>query len=139
MTSEIPEGFKQGRGSDSDEKALGQKHLRPKNAKASVNLPGGKWIDLPKGMVAAPGTYVDDNGVLRDSKDNSCVVWHNIKRNEKGGKIHCQRRGIQPEEIVYDPDTGAPWCPECWPDRKVEKKDTASKIKKFLDSSAARN
>lgn len=74
------------------------------------NVPVGEWIDVPSNRVIAPDTYYDDAGVLRSSGDHSCVVWH-------WGPKHCQRRGIQPDEIVYDKDTGAPWCPECWPVR----------------------
>lgn len=132
-------GFKPGRESDSDEKAAGEKHIRPKNTKASVNLPSGEWVDVPKGMVAAPGTYVDDHGVLRAQSDDSCVTWHQIRRDDNGNKIHCQRRGIKPEEIVYDPATGAPWCPECWPiHNEIESlndqtDDSKSKVSRFLD------
>lgn len=70
---------------------------------SSVNVKVGEWVDVPKNMIPAIGTYVDTEGVLRDSKDHSCVVWH-----LKG----CERTGVQPSEIVYD-DRGAPWCPQC--------------------------
>ena len=63
----------------------------------------GEWVDVPKNMLPAVDTYVDTEGVLRDSRDHSCVVWH-----MKG----CERTRIQPSEIFYD-DRGAPWCPQC--------------------------
>jgi len=72
--------------------------------KTSVNPPVGEWVDVPKGMVAAPDTYVDDSGVLRSCGDDSCVVWH---------RPGCQIRGIQAENICYDV-AGAPWCPTCY-------------------------
>lgn len=70
-----------------------------------------KWIDVPKGMILAPDTYVDISGVLRSRVDDSCVVWH-----YKG----CVKTGIHESEIVYDEKTNAPWCPICW-QRKVLK------------------
>lgn len=138
------DGFRAGRQSDSDEAAVGEVHVQPKNKNSSVEIPAGQWVDIPKGMVAAPGTYVDDHGVLRSVKDDSCVVWHSVTKleNPKTGfleNVHCQRRGIQPEEIVYDPATGAPWCPECWERREAENQENTSKVKSFLDSSSARN
>jgi hypothetical protein len=71
----------------------------------SHNVESGEWIDVPQGMMVAPGTYVDSAGTLRSCVDDSCVVWHN-----KG----CERKGIHPDEIVYDPATNAPWCDLCW-------------------------
>lgn len=72
---------------------------------SSHEVPVGEWVIVPRGMVVAPDTYVDSDGVLRASGDDSCVVWHN-----KG----CEKRGIHASEIVYDPETNAPWCPNCW-------------------------
>ena len=138
-------GFKPGRESDSDELAAGEVHVRPTNKNGSSEAPAGKWVDVPKGMIAVPGTYVDDHGVLRSVKDDSCVVWHKVWTEENGEnsknyrKVHCQRRGIHPSEIVYDPATGAPWCPECWERREGEKEENNSKVKAFLDNSEARN
>jgi hypothetical protein len=74
------------------------------------NVPVGEWIDVKPNQVMAEGTYVDDAGVMRDSRDHSVVCWHWKPRQ-------CKKRGITPEELVYDPFTNAPWCPECWPDR----------------------
>lgn len=68
-------------------------------------IDSGKWVDVPRGMVLAPDTYVDISGILRSSKDNSCVVWH-FK--------DCFKTGIHESEIVYDEKTNAPWCPTCW-------------------------
>lgn len=75
----------------------------------NIEVPVGEWIDVPAGMLAVPNTYVDDKGVLRSVGDNSCVVWH-----YKG----CEKKGIHDSEIVYDPDTNAPWCPTCWQNKK---------------------
>ena len=99
-----------------------QPHLTPARVDKSVNAPVDQWLDVPKGMVAAPGTYVDDHGVLRSEGDHSCVVWH-LGRNKKTGLSLC-RRGeppkVQPEEIIYDVN-GAPWCPQCYEDREHER------------------
>jgi hypothetical protein len=94
---------------------------------SNFDVPVGEWIDVPKGMLAAPDTYVDRDGVLRDSRDHSCVVWH-----IKG----CAKRSIHPSEIVYDPDTKAPWCPKCWPTR--EKLNTMEKIKTLFQGDLSR-
>ena len=76
----------------------------------------GKWVGVRKGQVLAPDTYVDSKGVLRSSGDDSCVVWHlAAKVLIANGSVPCAKRGIQPHEIVYHPESGAPWCPECWP------------------------
>lgn len=75
------------------------------------------WVKQKKGQVFAPGTYVDSHGVLRAVSDGSCAVWHHTQRQraEEGLSGACERRGITPAQIVYDPATGAPWCDECWP------------------------
>ena len=75
------------------------KKVRHKNVEANT------WVDVPKGMLLAPDTYVDISGVLRSSVDDSCVVWH-LKS--------CNKTGIHESEIVYDEKTNAPWCPTCW-------------------------
>lgn len=99
---------------DFDERAAGEKHVRPTATDRSVNAPSGTWTDVPKGMVAAPDTYVDGAGVLRSAGDNSCVVWHNGRANcGPTGTIGDLRKAIQPREIIYD-DKGAPWCPQCF-------------------------
>ena len=68
-------------------------------------VPTGEWVDVEKGYIVAPGTYIDEKGVLREESSGSCVCWHNPG---------CERRGIQAEDIIYDPSTKAPWCPDCW-------------------------
>lgn len=77
----------------------------------NVTVPVGEWIDVPAGMLAVPNTYVDDAGVLRSAGDHSCVVWHNHG---------CEVRGIHASEIVYDPETHAPWCPKCWETKRIQ-------------------
>lgn len=70
-----------------------------------------KWIDVAKGAILAPDTYVDIRGVLRSSRDDSCVVWH---------YKNCNKTGIHESEIVYDEKTNAPWCPSCWNKRMLK-------------------
>ena len=77
---------------------------------ANSEVPVGEWVDVPEGMMAVEGCYVDGDGVLRSASDGSCVVWH-----LKG----CAIRGISPREIFYDSETKAPWCGECWKKRKI--------------------
>ena|ERR1700759_193950 len=80
--------------------------IRP-NSGESVEVPVGEWVDVPAGMVAAPGTYVDGSGVLRSSSNHAIAVWHNRKR----GRPPCDFRVIRPDQITYV--GGAPWCPRC--------------------------
>lgn len=77
---------------------------------SNFEVPVGEWVDVPLGMLAAPDTYVDEAGVLRAVGDNSCVTWH-----YKG----CMKKGIHASEIVYDPATNAPWCPNCWQKKQL--------------------
>lgn len=100
-----------------------------------------EWVEQGRGQVFAPGTYVDSHGVLRAVKDKSVVVWHHRPRERAtyGLVGSCVRRGIQPGEIAYDPATGAPWCPECWPHEQkrqaaVKKENLAKGIKKLFGS-----
>lgn len=99
--------FKQGRFRDSDEK---DPHLTPVEGSGSVEVPKGQWVDVAAGMRVAEGVYVDDAGVMRDENDHSVVANHH--KCEIHG--HCDRRGIQPNELVYGPNK-APWCPDCYP------------------------
>lgn len=75
------------------------------------NIEAGKEIKIPAGMMLAPDSYVDIHGVLRSSVDDSCVVWH--------FKL-CKKTGIHESEIVYDPATNAPWCPQCWQKKLIK-------------------
>jgi len=94
-----------------------RKTTRKDNVKVNQGVAVGKWTDVRRGQVVAEGTYIDGQGVLRDAKDGSVATWHvNEKtRRSLGLTGPCVRRGIAPAEIAYDPETGAPWCPECWP------------------------
>lgn len=76
------------------------------------NVGPEEWVDVRHDQVVAIGTYVDKAGVLRAEADDSCVTWH-------WGPKHCSRKGIRPDEIVYDSETSAPWCPECFPVRQA--------------------
>lgn len=91
-----------------------------------------QWVTAQKGQRFAPGTYVDSQGVLRAVSDNSCAVWHHTpkQRAEFGLSGRCERKGITPAEIVYDPSTGAPWCDQCWP---YELERQAEEAKKRLE------
>ena len=80
------------------------------NEERSQNVEQGKWVGVPRGQMVAMDTYLDDHGVLRSTHDDSCVVWHSVSRDRE----RCVRKGIQPDEIRYDPNTGAPWCPDCY-------------------------
>lgn len=73
--------------------------------------PAGQWIGVRKGQIVAPDTYYDREGYLRDARDDSYVAWH-------WGPLHCSRKGMTPAIMVTDPETGARWCPECWPVRQ---------------------
>lgn len=77
----------------------------------------GQWVTAQKGQRFAPGTYVDSHGVLRAVADGSVAVWHHNEREraEHGLTGRCERRGLHPRDVAYDPETGAPWCPDCWP------------------------
>lgn len=77
----------------------------------SVDVPTGAWVDVPKGMTAVPGCYIDPNGIMRFKENNAPAVWH----HPSGCKYHqppCRRRITNPADIVYD-DNNAPWCPDC--------------------------
>lgn len=76
-------------------------------------VPTGEWVDVEKGYIVAPGTYIDEKGVLREESSGSCVVWHNPG---------CERRGITSDQIKYDPATKAPWCDKCFMSNEIEKK-----------------
>lgn len=79
--------------------------------KKSENVPMGVWVDVPAGMVIAPNTHTDNQGTLRDSTNDSIVVWHNGKK----GRPPCDFKVKTPDQIVYvDEGNGpAPWCPRC--------------------------
>ena len=84
----------------------------------SFDVPVGEWVDVPKDFVAAPDTYVDAHGVLRSSVNHAIAVWHNRKR----GFEPCSYRVTKPDQIAYDPATGAPWCPKCFADKEKKRK-----------------
>lgn len=111
------EVFEEYPGLDFDERAAGERHARVVQGEMnrSHNAPADKWVDVPKGMVPAPDTFVDTAGVLRHQSNNSCVVWHNGGGGcGPTGQRGTYKTGIMPFEIIYDPATGAPWCPICF-------------------------
>lgn len=84
---------------------------RSVSGQGSVDVPAGHWTDVRIGQRIAEGVYVDSEGVLRDCDDHSVVVNHHKCRDHG----HCDRRGIQPHEIIYDTRfNNAPWCPDCF-------------------------
>lgn len=90
---------------------------------SSVDVPAGRFTDVPRGMTAVPGCYVDNEGVLRFQLNNAPAVWH----HPSGCKYHqppCKRRITNPADIFYD-DNNAPWCPDCvgWGLEDVEFKE----------------
>lgn len=121
-------GFEPGREGDSDET---EGHVTPVDITRSVNAPAGQWVDVPQGMVAAPGTYVDDKGVLRAESDDSCVVWH---------VPGCEVKGIQPEQIIYDV-AGAPWCEKCYMSFEAKREAVAEKerLREMFNERVKRN
>lgn len=78
------------------------KRKKRKTIPTHIQVPAGEWVDVPRTHVMAPGTYIDDEGVLRASSDGSVAAWHT-----KG----CYRKGLQPSDLIYR--NGAPWCPDC--------------------------
>lgn len=96
-------------------------HVKSTDARQSVDVPQGQWVDVRRGQVAAEGTVTNDRwpGVLFDAADPSKVVcWHLVK-----SVFACNRRNIRPEQVVIDPETGAGWCPTCFSvKRKLERK-----------------
>lgn len=103
--------FRQGRQPDSDET---QVHVTPADIDRSVEVPVNLFVDVPKGMVLAPGAVVDDDGILRREETGELAIWHH--RCKAGGHGPCKRytdptKFVQPEEVMYV--SGAPWCPDC--------------------------
>ena len=100
--------WKRGRDNDSDET---EGHVAPVEPSKSVNAPEGQWVDVPKGMIAAPGTYVDEEGYLRCVSNGAYAAWHNKE---------CPIRHLDKEQIVHDTN-GAPWCPDCYMKNEQER------------------
>jgi hypothetical protein len=84
-----------------------------------ISVPQGEWFDVPKGFVMAPGTYTDSQGVLRDSTNDSIVVWHNGFK----GLPPCHFKVMRPAQIVYvnEGNGAAPWCPRCAEYNRIKK------------------
>jgi hypothetical protein len=89
-------------------------------------VPVGEWFDVPKDQLAVVNVYYDKGGVLRSSEDDSCVVWHVAGRE----RPKCRRKGLEPIDIVYDPETKAPWCPDCWP-KELERREMERILRLF--------
>lgn len=111
--------FKPGRDKDSDET---EDHVAPKNIDASVDAPEGVWVDVPKGMVIAPGTEVDKDGVLRLETGELAIWHHRCKFHPLCDRVRDKEKFVKLEEVVYlipegvdesGERKGAPWCPDC--------------------------
>lgn len=111
--------FKPGRDKDSDET---QEHVAPENPERSIQAPDGVWVDVPKGMVIAPGTEVDPDGVLRLETGELAVWHHRCKFHPLCERVTDREKFVTLEEIVYlipegvdesGERKGAPWCPDC--------------------------
>ena len=76
------------------------------------SVPAGQWVGVRNGQRIAIGTYYDSAGYLRDSRDHSYVAWH-------WKPARCTRKGLGPMDLVTDAETGARWCPDCWPVRQA--------------------
>ena len=114
MTNRSRKLFRKGRKSESDEK---EGHVRPVDIDTTVQASSGVWVDVPKGMVIAPGTEVDDAGVLR-LESGELAVWHH--RCKFHGPCERYTTGeenfVKLEEVLYivtGKGKGAPWCPNC--------------------------
>ncbi|AAN02153.1 gp99 [Mycobacterium phage Barnyard] len=103
-----PEVFKR----VSPEKAHGESdHVESTDVSRTVEAPVGVWTDVRKGQVTAEGcvTRPEWPGLLFDADDpTKVVVWH-----LKPSVFACARRNIQPEQVVFEEGSGAPWCPTC--------------------------
>jgi len=132
----LPAGFEKGGPSDSDERAAGQRHIQSRDISKTVRVPDGEWVDIRVGQVVAEGTYLDDEGVLRSTGDNSCVVWHNKGGGCGPSRVFGEyRKKILASEIIYD-ENGAPWCPQCVADnqrKKIIDKQLAEKAKSLFE------
>lgn len=92
-----------------------------RSMKESYEPPVGEWTEVPKGYVVAPGTYVDSEGYLRFSANESYAVWHSEgcerwgKKNSLGVLVPMTK-----DEIILE--SGVPWCVHCLA-RKEQQKD----------------
>lgn len=97
----------------------------------------GQWVGVRNGQVVAPDTWVDGQGYLRSSGDDSYVAW-------RWGPANC-RISLRPKTIVFDPKTGAPWCAHCFDIRNayldekkketdvaVEEEETRDRLRKMF-------
>ena len=75
------------------------------------------WTDVRANQLLVENAYVDESGVLRSTGDDSVVAWH-----LKG----CTRKGLKPSQLRYD-EKNAPWCPECFRNKKKMEKRAARK------------
>lgn len=104
-----------GRDNDSDEK---EGHVRPLRDDRSIDAPEGVWVDVPRGMVAAEGTYVDENGVLRMVGSGNLAIWHH--RCKAVHTVSCDWTTDDPSELNTTYAPGAPWCPICVDKMKLD-------------------
>lgn len=94
------------------QKAHGESdHVESTDVSRSVDVPTGVWTDVRKGQVTAEGTCTRPEwpGLLFDADDPTKVIcWH-----LKPAVFACGRSNIQPNQVVFEEGSGAPWCPTC--------------------------
>lgn len=100
-------------------------HVESTDITATTQVPVGVWTDVRVGQVTAEGTITRPEwpGIPFDADDpTKVIVWH-----LKPSVFSCGRRGIRPEQVVFEEGTGAPFCPTCL--RHKKKLAKKSKIK----------
>ena len=103
-------------------------HIKSTDVRRTVAIPEGRWIDVRAGQTHAQGVVPNPDypGVLMDAEDPTKVIcWHLSRK-----VFYCVRRGIRPDQVVIDPETGAGWCPTCFSQKKrLDKKEKRKKNK----------
>ena len=100
-------------------------HVESTDISRTVDAPVGQWTDVRAGQTTAEGTVTRPEwpGIPFDADDpTKVIVWH-----LKPAIFNCGRRNIQPEQVVFEEGTGAPFCPTCL--AKKKKLAKASKVK----------
>lgn len=90
-------------------------HIESTDVSRTVDVPEGVWTDVRAGQRTAEGvvTRPEWPGLMFDAQDGSVVCWH-----LKPSVFVCNRRSIRPEQVVFEEETGAPFCPTCLKQKK---------------------
>lgn len=128
-----PDGFR-------DVEVHGEQHLESTDVRRTQDVPEGAWVDVRSGQRVAEGTVTRDEwpGLLFDAQDPTKVIcWH-----LKPSVFVCNRRNIQPEQVVIEEGSNSPWCPTCLAKKKQLAKQSQikgrRKIKREIASEKAR-